>query len=315
MIAAEFLVPPDDNKVLAGLVPPRSHRFLASCLANERLWSNNSEFPIALGYTEDMMTTDSRVSRSASIFGLRIDPTGTHLSSTLKLEELRALLARRPVCTTVGDYRVAIVDQNFLGKPTATARRITFERLRELYGLDPGLLVFRALDDLWDADVNAQPMIALLCSTARDPILRAMTPFVLSLPIGATITTHELAEEAERQFPGKFIASSRERLGRNVSSSWEKTGLLSGRRTRKRAKPQACATSLAYALLLGDLCGKRGQALFMTLWAAMLDAPIHELKELAVVASRQGWIEYRASGDVVEVSFRHLMRDQEESAP
>ena len=260
------------------------------------------------------MTTDSRVPRSAAAFGLRIDPTGTHLSSTLKLEELRALLARRSVAT-VSDYRVDIVDQNLLGKPTASARRITFERLRELYGLDPSLLVFRALGDLWDADDSARPMIALLCSTARDPILRAMTPFLLRLPVGATTTTHELAEVADHHFPGKFVPSSRERLGRNVSSSWEKAGLLSGRQLKKRAKSQARPASLAYALLLGDLCGDRGQALFATLWAAMLDAPIHELKELAVVASRQGWIEYRASGDVVEVSFRHLMRDQGEPAP
>lgn len=269
---------------------------------------------LSWGILKTIMTTDSRVPRSARAFGLRIDPTGTHLSSTLKLKELRALLARRPVPATEGSYRAAIVDQNFLGKPTGNARRITFERLRELYALDPCQLVFRALDDLWDADDSAQPMISLLCATARDPILRAMTPFVLRLPIGAAVRTHELAEEAEHQFPGKFVASSRERLGRNVSSSWEKAGLLAGRRTRKRAKPQACTTSLAYALLMGDLCGKRGQALFTTLWATMLDAPIHELKELAVVASRQGWIEYRASGDVVEVSFRHLMRDQGEPA-
>ena len=261
-----------------------------------------------------MMTTDSLVPRSASAFGLRIDPTGTHLSSTLKLEDVRALLHGRPVHATAGNYKHVIVDQNLLGKPTATARRITYERLRELYGLDHSLLVFTALDDLWDADDSAQPMIALLCSTARDPILRAMTPFVLGLPIGATITTHELAEEAEHQFPGKFVPSSRERLGRNVSSSWEKAGLLSGRQAKVRAKCQARPTSVAYALLLGDLCGKRGQSLFTTLWAAMLGTPIHELKELAVVASRQGWIEYRASGDVVEVSFRHLMRDQGEPA-
>ena len=256
-----------------------------------------------------MTPTDSLVPRSASSFGLRIDPTGTHLSSTLKLEELRSLLARRPVPATVGNYRATIVDQNLLGKPTATARRITFERLRELYGLDPGLLVFRALDDLWDADDVAQPMIALLCSTARDPILRAMTPFVLHLPIGATITTQELAEEADHHFPGKFVPASRARLGRNVASTWEKAGLLSGRQLKMRARTQALPTSLAYALLLGDLCGKRGQALFTTLWATMLDTPLHELQEMAVIASRQGWIEYRASGDVVEVSFRHLMRD------
>ena len=262
-----------------------------------------------------MISTDSRVPRSASNFGLRIEPTGTHLSSTLKLEELRVLLASRPVPATGDAYRAAIIEQNLLGKPTASARRITFERLRELYGLDPNMLVFRALKDLWDADGGAQPMIALLCSTARDPILRAMTPFVLRLPMGVTVTPHEFAEEAEYQFPGKFVATSRERLGRNVSSSWEKAGLLSGQQTKKRARPRARPTSLAYALLLGDLCGKRGQALFTTLWANMLDAPIHELKALAVTASRQGWIEYRAAGDVVEVSFRHLMRDQGDPTP
>ena len=232
----------------------------------------------------------------------------------MKLEELRVLLASRPVPATESDYRAAIVEQNLLGKPTASARRITFERLRELYGLAPNMLVFRALKDLWDADGGAQPMIALLSSTARDPILRAMTPFVLRFPMGATVTPRALAEEAENQFPGKFVASSRERLGRNVSSSWEKSGILSGRKTKKRAKTRARPTSLAYALLLGDLCGKRGQALFTTLWANMLDAPIHELKALAVIASRQGWIEYRAAGDVVEVSFRHLMRDQGDPA-
>ena len=129
-------------------------------------------------------------------------------------------------------------------------------------------------------------------------------------PSVATITPNELAEEADHQFPGKFKASSRKRLGRNVSSTWEKAGLLSGRRTKKRTKAQARPTSLAYAFLLGDLCGKRGQALFTTLWANMLDTPIYELKELAIVASRQGWIEYRAAGDVVEISFRHLIRDQ-----
>ena len=261
-----------------------------------------------------MTTTESRVPRSASAFGLRIDPTGTHLSSTLKLEELRVLLGSRPVPASENAYRAAIVEQNLLGKPTATARRITFERLRELYGLDPNMLVFRALNDLWDTDNSAQPMIALLCSTARDPILRAVTPFLLGIPIRAVVTPHELAEEADHQFPGKFVPSSRERLGRNVSSSWEKAGLLSGQQTKKRAQPQARPTSLAYALLLGDLCGKRGQALFYTLWARMLDTPVHELKELAVIASRQGWIEYRAAGDVVEVSFRHLMRDQGVSA-
>ena len=105
----------------------------------------------------------------------------------MKLEELRVLLAGRHVPATESAYRIAIVDQNLLSKPTASARRITFERLRELYGLDPNLLVFRALNDLWDSDNSAQPMIALLCSTARDPILRASDALSsFDIPIGAT---------------------------------------------------------------------------------------------------------------------------------
>ena len=255
------------------------------------------------------MTGDIDVPSSAATFGLRIKPTGTHLSSTMKLDELRTLLAKPSADAMEANYRAAVIDQNLLGKPTGTTRRITFDRLRELYALAPGLLVFRALRDLWDADEAAQPKIALLCSTARDPIIRAMTPFILRLAAGEAVTAHDLAEEAEECFPGKFVAISRQRLGRNASSSWEKAGLLSGRQRKKRVRSEARPTSLAYALLLGDLCGRRGQALFTTLWASMLDAPMHALKELAVAASRQGWIEYRASGDVVEVSFRYLMRE------
>ena len=259
-----------------------------------------------------MIDTELHVPRTATVFGLRVDPTGTHLSSNLRLEDLQALLVGLSASSaaTAADYRKAIIDQNLLGKPTATARRIAFERLRELYGLNPDLLVFRSLRELWDADETTQPELALLCSTARDPILRAVTPFIVRLPIGAPVTNRNLSEEAESMFPGKFVPSSRERLGGNILSSWRKAGLLSGRQVKQRTKPKAKPTTLAYALLLGDLCGRRGQALFNTLWASMLGAPIHELKDLAVIASQQGWIEYRASGDVIEVSFRHLMREK-----
>ena len=245
-------------------------------------------------------------------FGLRVDPTGTHLSSTIKLEDIRNLLTYLPAsqATTKEDYREAVIEHNVLGKPTVGARRTAFERLRELYGLDPNLLVFRSLLDLWKEDEAAQPEIALLCSTARDPILREITPFLLQLPVGAQVTTQSISEEAESRFPGKFLPSSRDRLGRNAAASWRKAGLLSGGKVKLRARPSGRPTSVAYALLLGDLCGKRGQRLFSTLWSSILSAPIHELTDLAITASQQGWIEYRASGNVVEVSFRHLMRDE-----
>jgi hypothetical protein len=54
--------------------------------------------------------------------------------------------------------------------------------------------------------------------------------------------------------------------------------------------------------------GGRGERLFHTLWARVLDAAPHTLHEQAQSAAQRGWIEYRRAGDVVEVGFRHLMR-------
>lgn len=98
------------------------------------------------------MVADPEVPRTAVTFGLRVDPTGTHLSSTLKLEELRRLLAVVDELASGDDYRQAIIDANALGKPTASSRRITYDRLRELYGLDRDFLLFKALRSLWSAD-------------------------------------------------------------------------------------------------------------------------------------------------------------------
>lgn len=259
---------------------------------------------------ETVATVSPDVPRSAVRCGFRFDPIGTHLSRTIMVADLRVLMRSCPPSATAGDYRHAVIEGNMLSKPTVRSRRITFDRLRELYALDPGVVLFRALRDLWDADEAAQPLLALLCATARDPILRRMTNFLLSLPVGTQVTPQMLSEEAERQYPGKFSAVVLAALGRNAASSWQQGGLLRGRMRKERAKAESRPTAVAYALLLGDLCGKRGRALFDTLWARILDAPGHVLRDQAVVASQQGWIEYRAAGDVVEVSFRHLMRKE-----
>lgn len=244
----------------------------------------------------------------AETYGFRTTTFGTILGRSIMVEDLRQLLAVRPASSRLEDYASAVVDENVLGKPTASARRFGFRNLCEFYALDPSVRIFRALQDLWGAELDAQPTLALLCATARDPILRAVTPLVLQLPPGTLVLPSTISTEAERRFPGKFGPKTVRTLGRNVASSWEQAGLLEGRRDKERATPGVHAASVAYALLLGDLCGARGRGLFETLWARMLDAPEHTLRDQAVAASRQGWIEYRASGAVTEVTFRHLMR-------
>ncbi|MDE0603730.1 MAG: hypothetical protein OXI18_04930 [bacterium] len=254
--------------------------------------------------------TDPDVPSLAEIHGFRIKPTGTHLSRTMMLEDLRVVLSACADCSDRPQYQAAVVDDNILAKPTAKSAQMSFERLRELYAFDPALRIFRALVDIWPSERSAQPLVALLCATARDPILRAITPFLLDYPAGAKVTPLAIAQEAEQQFPGKFERTSLQRLGRNAASSWTQAGLLEGRQKKARAKAEAHPVAVAYALLLGDLCGRRGQALFTTLWARILDASPHELRRHAEKASREGWIDYRAAGDVVEITFSHLMREE-----
>lgn len=244
----------------------------------------------------------------AAVYGFRTTTFGTIIARPIMLEDLRQILAACPDSAAVEEYAAAAIDQNLLGKPTASARRLGFRNLREFYALDRNVLVFRALRDLWNAAAEAQPMLALLCATARDPILRAVTPLVLDLLPETIVTPAMISQEAERKFPAKFRPSSLGTLGRNIASSWEQAGILFGKRDKERVRPEVCPTSVAYALLLGDLCGSRGRALFSTLWTRMLDETEPVLRDHAAAASRQGWIEYRSSGDVTEISFRHLMR-------
>ena len=231
----------------------------------------------------------------------------------MMLAELMLLLGIVPPDAAHSEYRNAIVEDNALLKSTGTTRQRSLRYLRELYALDPNVLLFRALRDLWDDDAVAQPMLALLSSVARDPLLRGTAEPVLSEPPGATVTPQVLADAVEQSFPGRYNAEIRAKIGRNTASSWTQSGHLQGRTSKRRARPTARPASVAYALLLGHLCDVRGDALFTTLWCRLLDEPPHVLREQAAVAAHRGWIEYRAAGNVTEVGFRHLLRSAKET--
>lgn len=69
--------------------------------------------------------------------------------------------------------------------------------------------------------------------------------------------------------------------------------------------------AVAYALFLGHLSGARGDGLFDTLWVRLLDGHLGDMRAQAATASQQGWLEYRFSGGITEITFRHLLRGWE----
>lgn len=174
--------------------------------------------------------------------------------------------------------------------------------------MNKNILLFRALRDLWDNDEQAQPQIALLCSIARDPILKATAEMILAIPVGEAVTPYMIMEAINTSFPDHYNLTTLASLGRNVISSWQQAGLLSGKLHKFRVRAQSRPTSVAYALLLGYLSNARGEALFHTLWCRLLDTPAHILHEQAFVASQRGWIEYRHMGEITDISFRYLLR-------
>ena len=223
------------------------------------------------------------------------------------LTELGGMLDSTSPAASYEDYVAAAVDWNAMHKHTATTRRKTLRHLRELYSLSPTVPVFAAMRAVWYAESDGKPVLAALCATARDPVMRSTFETVVSLERCQPTTAWALSEAVSDAFPGHYGGTVIGRIGRNLASSWSQAGLLSGHSRKVRAQPVATPTNTAYALYLGHLCGAAGDTLFSTIWARMLGRPVSELRALAGLAARQGWLEYRQSGGTTELTFRHFV--------
>jgi hypothetical protein len=236
---------------------------------------------------------------------------GTSTSHTLRVMDLELLLDAVPRADAqTSDYWDAVVEANVLSKGTDGGRRRDFRHLKELFLLSPDCLCFRALHDLWWIDHSARPLLACLSALTQDAVFRASADVIVRTSPGDELTSRDLAAAVEEQFPTSYKASTLAKIGRNTFSSWEQTGHLRPHapsiKQRQRAVCQP--SNVAYALLLGHLQGARGQALFETLWAQVLDQPRSHLYDLATAASQAGLLEFRNAGGVVEVGFTHLLR-------
>ena len=238
--------------------------------------------------------------------GFRTGLMSVHTSRTMMLEELGLVLDRVPQIARKGEYELAIVEQNVLGKPTRTTRQRSLRRLTELYALDPACSVFRLLRSYWSVDPAGRPMLAFLTAVARDPLLRGMTPFVLGVPIGEVIGAHEIGSHLGETYPGRFQPTTKHSTAQNLASSWTQAGYLQGKVRKMRTRPRITPVVLTYAVTLGHLCGLRGKMLLQSPWVQLLDRKPAELNDLASEASSQGWINYKTAGGVVEITLPEI---------
>ncbi len=252
-------------------------------------------------------------SRGAGEIVSTTDRQSAITSHAIGIPELARLLDVVPVGAGFDDYERAAVEENVLGMATATGREKRLASLRRLYLFRRDSVLFRALRDLWAVDEEGRPLLAALCALATDSVLRASAGVVVASYPGDDVTVTEFLNAVEAAFPGAYAGSTLQKAADNAYASWQQSGHLGppegGRKLRQLA---VCGPAdVAYALLLGHLQGHRGEALFETLWAQVLDQPRSQLYELAFAASQRGMLEFRHAGGVVEVGFRELLRPLE----
>ncbi len=222
------------------------------------------------------------------------------------LGELEAVLGACSKTASYDDYAAAIVDDNVLGKRTLSTRHKSVRHLRELYALRASVPLFGALRILWFEDERSRPLLALMSAAARDPLVRCAVELVHDTVPGARLESDDFADAVQGAFRDRFSPGVRDRIGRNLASTWTQSGhLVAARKAAPKTRARLTLTPVAatYALYLAHLDGKAGPMLFEGVWADILDADSRTMQGLAEDASRRGWVEYASGGGMVQVGF------------
>jgi len=231
---------------------------------------------------------------------MRFGDRGTHTSRTLMVADLEHVLSAVGPGSTRAGYLAAIFEGNCLQKATTATRKLSAQRLREVYGLDPRVPLFRVLRTLWDRDEQARPQLALLAGLARDPLLRYSAGSIVSLEPGSEFQRTDLSHALEAQVGERMNDAVLAKVVRNLASSWAQSGHLKGRTFKFRQVVVARPVALVFGLCLGQVGGFLGQDLLSCGWVRVLDCSPATARSLAVEATRLGLIALREVGSALD---------------
>jgi hypothetical protein len=264
--------------------------------------------PINLGL---VLTPEQKVLATNERVGFRFGDKGTQTSRTIMLDELSVLLRVANPSASRADYRALIIEENCLGKRTVATRKLSCQRLSELYALNTDVLLFRVMRQLWQSDGQSRPLLAILLAMARDPLLRMTAPPIIQLRPGEELTRQALTNAFVQGTGSRFNEAVLNKIVRNTASSWTQSGHLEGRTHKYRRLVCPTPAVITFAFLLGYTLGARGALLFKTLWTMILDVSNDELISLATDAKRLGYLDLKMSGGVTEVSLSRLLTEEE----
>lgn len=249
---------------------------------------------------------------STSRFGFRFGTGGGHGSRTLMLTELDLLMqAAQGTPPDSEEWKRLAIEENVMAKPTLHTRGATLQRLREMYGLDEQLTLFRVFRFFWEKDLEGRPLHAMLLALARDPLFRFSAPVILKTAPEDPVPRELFGKALKSATGAHYKATMLDKLVRHVGSSWTQTGHLRGRVHKVRQRVAATAGATAHALFIPYLLGIRGSALLGAVFARLLDVPPPSLLPLAREARRLGFLDLNESGDILEIGFPRLLTAEE----
>lgn len=245
-------------------------------------------------------------------FGFYSAITGTHMSRSMMLDELTALLRGTREDASLEAMKKAIVEENLLGKPTASSREKTFFHLRRAYTLDSTKVLWRVLRHFIIQEPQALPLMALVLVYCRDLQLRKSFDLVSTLKAGEELSRVRMEAAMEEAFPDKYSKAMKKSLAQNVNGTWTTTGHLVGRSHKFRSRPKPHWMSTTYAMFVGYLAGVRGQVLLDSVYARLVSVDPMTAADHLSIASAHGLLRFRNAGGVVETDFSSLLQPSEQ---
>lgn len=254
----------------------------------------------------EMPPEGSGISRQ---FGFRDGDRGAHSARTMMLDELSHLLDAVPAGSQPQAYEQACLEANVLGKSTMANRKNSLRNLIHLYALDESVPLFRILRALWQ-DRPSRPLLALLISLARDPLLRLSAPAVFSLSEGDA-ADRDIYAPALESLGDRFTPASQKSIAQNFASTWTHAGHVRGFRVKLRARAVATPRAAACAATIAFLAGLRGVSMMESTWLTTLDVPASQAQSLLTSAAQAGLVDFKCSGSVVSLIPRGLLTPPE----
>lgn len=258
------------------------------------------------------MATSRKRPSPTDHFGFYSAITGVHMSRSMMLDELTLLLKGTRADASREAIRKAVVEENLLGKPTASSREKTYAFLQQGYTLDSTKVLWRVMRQFFEIEPEALPLMALVLVYSRDLQLRKGFELITSLKAGEQMARVRMEATIEKAFPDRYSKVMKESLAQHMNATWTATGHLVGRAVKHRSRPKPHWLATTYAMFVGYLAGVRGQVLLDSVYARLVGVDPLTAADHLSIGSAHGLLRFRNAGGVVETDFSTLLQPSEQ---